>query len=240
MACIRVVFTGTGAAVHPTRGQASLLLDTGSERVAIDFGCRAPNLVEARGVRLETIDAFIITHIHYDHLCGVPHALFVAAFRRTSWSPIVAVPAASLDEASRLFASVPGALRPRVVSHAQARRIGDLQLEFAPAKHTVEAAQILVEYAGLQLVVSGDTMPTSWFREKAKGATLAVHEATAPSWAREKALATGHSTVTEALLQVEEAQLGALYHLSVDSEQEALGARGRVMVPEDGTIVTLC
>jgi len=240
MTCMRVVFTGTGAAVHPRRGQASLLLDTGAERVAIDFGCHAPNIVEARGVRLETIDAFIVTHIHYDHICGIPHALFVGAYRRTGWSPLVAVPAATLDEAAVLFASVPGALKPRVAPHTRAARIGDLRLEYAPAVHTVEAAQIQIEYKGLRLVVSGDTTPTGWFRERARGAALAVHEATAPSWAREKALATGHSTVTEALLQVEEAQLGALYHLSVDSEQEALTASGRIMVPEDGTVLTLC
>jgi len=240
MACIRVVFTGTGAAVHPRRGQASLLLDTGSERVAIDFGCHAPNIVEARGLRLETIDAFIITHVHYDHLCGVPHALFVGAYRRAGWSPIVAVPAASLDDASRLFASVPGALRPRLAPHPRVSRVGDLRLEYAPARHTIEAAQISVDYRGLRLVVSGDTTPTGWFREKARDAALAVHEATAPSWAREKALATGHTTVAEALLQLEEAQLGALYHLSVDSEREALSVGGRVMVPEDGTVVTLC
>jgi len=242
MSCINVLFTGTGAAVHPRRGQASLLLDTGSEMVAVDFGCWAPNIVESSGRRIHLIDGFVVTHLHYDHFCGIPHALFVAGFRRREWAPIVAVPAGWVGEAERVLAGVPGGVKPRVEPHSRVSRIGDLELEYSPARHTVEGNQVLIKYGGLEVLVSGDTMPTGWFREKARGAVLAVHEATAPSWAREKAVATGHATVTEAVMQVEEAQLGALYHLSVESEEEALrlAGAGRVMVPSDGTLVRLC
>ncbi len=34
----------------------------------------------------------------------------------------------------------------------------------------------ILEYAGLKLVIGGDTFPNKWFIEHAKGADLMVHE----------------------------------------------------------------
>ena len=148
MGCVRVILAGTGAALHPSRSQSSIVIDTGSERIAVDYGCGAPRISEARGVKIETIDAFIVTHMHYDHICGIPHALFLGPYRRRGWSPLVAVPPGWEDSSARLFSGVPGAARARVVPHPRLGRVGDVRVEFGEAIHTIEASQVMVEYVG--------------------------------------------------------------------------------------------
>ncbi|WP_062662359.1 MBL fold metallo-hydrolase [Aeropyrum camini] len=111
------------------------------------------------------------------------------------------------------------------------------------AEHTVEALSLELELAGLgSILVSGDTRPTEALASRAPEALATVHEATLPSSMAEKAAVTGHSTVGEAVGIASKSSLGLLYHLTPESEDEALQAsRGtRVIVPQDLQAVKIC
>jgi ribonuclease Z len=47
-----------------------------------------------------------------------------------------------------------------------------------PAVHSGDGpVSFILEYAGLKIVIGGDTFPNTWFLEHAKGADLVIHEA---------------------------------------------------------------
>ena len=244
MSCVGVLFAGTGSALHPARMQSSVVLDTPAGLVAVDLGCGALNVMVARGLDPAGLEVVVLTHAHYDHLCGLPHLAFLRTFKGGGRLYLAGEPEA-VEVAVRVASAVRGGpgrveLSPRGLD--QARLMG-LNVRLGQARHSVPAVSVSLDYSGVRVVVSGDTEPTQWFRLEADGAALAVHEATMPSGDEARARATGHSTVAEAVEQISHADLGALYHLSPQSEPEAIKAAlpgGRIVVPDDGLYIKIC
>ncbi len=243
MSCLGVLFAGTGSALHPWRGQASVVVDTPNGLIAVDLGCSALNVIASRGFDAASLGLVVLTHVHYDHLCGLPHLAFLKTFRGGGRIYLAGEPGAV--EAGMRLASMAGVGPARVEASArgldEARKLG-ITIALGPARHTVPAVSVSIEYSGVRVVISGDTEPTEWFRSEASSAALAVHEATVPSAEEARARATGHSTVAEAVDQASHAGLGSLYHLTPQSEAEAfrLAARARLLVPDDGTMLKIC
>ncbi|MEM0365950.1 MAG: MBL fold metallo-hydrolase [Acidilobaceae archaeon] len=245
MSCIDVLFAGTGSALNPRRAQASIVLDIAGSIIALDLGCYAPNNAERSGFKLDEAQAYIITHEHYDHLCSLPMIAFIKTFR-------------SREQTMKIYTTVPGAYiidgilsytaklwgidyLVRGVNAGESVIVGDAKLRFLRAEHTVEALSVIVEYSGLKVIVSGDTRPTLEYRVNARNADLAVHEATLPSNMTELAIKTGHSTVGEAISQVEDASIAVLYHLTLESEEELLRlGKPKILILDDGGVIKLC
>jgi len=242
LSCARVVFLGTGAARHPVRSTSSLLVDYGGGLVLVDAGCGALRVMGALGYDPGDVEAILVTHAHADHVCGVPMVLFAATYSRGPVQVTIAAPRGAEDAVAGLASSVRGAApieaRVLAVSPGWSGLVG-AHVEAGHADHGVPALSYALDLGGARVVVSGDTRPTAWFASVAEGAALAVHEATYPSGMEGKARERGHSTVGEAVAQVEGAEVPALYHLTGESEVEAARA-GRVMVPGDGTVVKVC
>lgn len=242
MSCINVVFAGTGSALHPYRGQSSVVIDVAGVIVAVDLGCSALNVLARTGIDPVEINYVIVTHEHYDHICGVPHLFFLKTFGGTPRLVMAGTPEA-LDSISRIVSNIKGERSVSISFRAvdELSRIG-VKATLFEALHTVPALSLSLEYSGVKVVVSGDTRPTSQFKAAASGAALAVHEATMPPGEYARAELKGHSTVDQAMEQVSVAGLGALYHLTQASEEAALkeGARRGVLVPLDGTVVKVC
>lgn len=242
MSCIRVVFAGTGSALHPYRGQSSIVLDVAGVLLAVDLGCSALNVLARLGFDPVEVNYIIATHGHYDHLCGIPHLAFLKTFRGTPRLSL-AGPYEALEALSKIMSTIRGN-RGITVSYRAIDELATLGVKVNTFEvlHTVPALGVSVEYSGVRVVVSGDTKPTNRFKSIAREAALAVHEATMPPGEASRAAAKGHSTVDQALEQVSVASLGALYHLTPASEEAALkmgGVRG-VLIPLDGTVIKIC
>ena len=248
MSCLTLHLLGSGASLHPHRSQPSVALEYGGYVALVDVGCAAPQRLEALGLP-PIPDIVLLTHRHYDHLCGLPMMAFIASFRGGSLT--VYGEGSSLKLASKLVDLAASSSGAKVQSSFTSMKPGDtvkvgsFTIEAFKAEHSVSALSFQLEAGGLRVLVSGDTRPTAEFREKAREAHAAVHEATLPSTLRDKAVRTGHSTVEEAIAQVSAAEVGLLYHLTVESEREALkllqGAeRGRVVVAPEPVTLKIC
>ncbi|GAB6147719.1 MBL fold metallo-hydrolase [Stetteria hydrogenophila] len=241
MPCINVVFAGTGSALHPYRGQSSVVLEVAGILLAVDLGCAALNVLERTGLDPVEVNHVIVTHGHYDHICGIPHLAFLKSFRGTPRISL-AGPAEALDALSRMVSAVRGDRRVSISYNAVSELYSaGVRVVMFEAAHTVPAFSVSVEHGGVRVVISGDTRPMESYKRMAADAALAVHEATMPPGMEDAAAAKGHSTVSQAAEQVSAASLGALYHLTVESERAALKASGgRVLVPFDGTVLKVC
>ncbi len=240
MTCARVLFLGTGAAMHPYRWQSSVAVDLEGMLVLVDAGCAAPRFLAAAGYQPADVDYVLVTHMHWDHFCGVPMIAFLASYQGVGEIK-VAVPAEEGERARMALAAVRGGLpiEPRIIPLRPSDHVARGAARAWEADHGVPALSYEISAAGLRIVVSGDTRPTPVLRERASGASLLVHEATYPSHMREKAVARRHSTVDEALRQGEESASIALYHLTLESEAEAY-KHGSALVPADGSVVKVC
>ncbi len=245
MGCIDFYMLGSGSASHPYRGTSSLLLDAGMGPLLVDAGCTSVMMLRRLGYDPSDVADVIVTHGHVDHYCGLQHAAFIKTWRpqearrlqvytTSHATTLIGNLLKSVDRSQLLEASITVAREGLVVS--------GFKVSLLPAVHTVEAFSLELEYDGIRILVSGDTIPMDDFKDRAEGAALAVHEATLPTGMEDKARRDGHSTVREALGQVAGAEMGILYHISPLSEREALEAStyGRVVAGFDGMHVRLC
>lgn len=246
MSCINVLVAGTGSAINPSRGQVSVMLDIGGSQIVVDVGCQAPNVYEGLSYRVDEVEHYIVTHAHYDHICGLPMVAFIKTFRsREPDLKVYTVPSASHLVKQLLEPIAQGRVGydVRIVTSRSQLDIGGARVRFLEAQHTIETVGVIVEYLGLKVLVSSDTRPTMRFKDEAVGAHLAIHEATLPSGMEGEAIKTGHSTVGEAVEQVLGAHQAILYHLTQWSEMEALEVSKRykrILVVPDGSIVRIC
>lgn len=246
MSCVTVAILGAGAALHPGRNQSSILVDYGGSVALIDVGCSSVNIALRLGYRPGDIDAAILTHSHYDHLCGLPMLSFAKSFSPGPRRLMIAGEGGAVEAATYLARQpsrgrVEFAVKP--LSPGDTLELaGGLVIKPFAASHTVPALSYEVEAGGVRVVVSGDTRPTSEFRSRSSGSALAIHEATLPSSSAEDAEATGHSTVSQAISQLSGAEAAVLYHLTPESEREALSAQaqGRILVPTEPLTIKIC
>ena len=248
MACVNLVIIGSGGALHPHRNQSSILIDYG-ETLLIDAGCYTANIMAQTGFDPSVLENVIVTHGHYDHYCGLPHIAFLKTFSPGSKKLVVYTTAHATRLITTSLASVHGAqhldIRVNTVRPGQDLSLGeDIIVSFIKAVHTIEALSVVVRVKrGITLLISGDTRPTREYRQLAKGAAVAVHEATLPNSMVVEAESSGHSTVNEALRQVQGSDLGILYHLTRESEEEAIKTTDNtrnILVPRDGLILKVC
>jgi ribonuclease BN (tRNA processing enzyme) len=202
---VRLAFLGTGSAFSPERYNGAVVVE---ERLLLDGG--APLLPHMRrlGIDPQAIEAVFLTHLHGDHILGLPPFVLYRAFQ-PSGRPLPMVGPPGTEEAlESLFNCSWGS--------AWAEQREQVQIVYEVAQDAGEVAGVPYQSVkldhgnmdcrgyrlmleGRALAYAGDTTATPPLEDLVRGADLAITEATAPgevsahtSWEEAAALAARH------------------------------------------------
>ncbi|RQH15912.1 MBL fold metallo-hydrolase [Bradyrhizobium sp. RP6] len=197
---MKVTLLGTGVPTpRPTSFSASTLVEAGSEKLLFDLGRGATIQLCKLKIPLGAITANFLTHLHSDHVVGVPDMWL------TGW---LATPWASRKGPMKLFGPKGTVAMTENLTKAFADdiriRIDDEHLDPVAvtfAAKDIEAGRVyenngvkvsaievnhgekikpsfgyIVEYAGHKVVLSGDTRYDERVAKAAEGADLLIHE----------------------------------------------------------------
>jgi ribonuclease BN (tRNA processing enzyme) len=202
---MRLAFLGTGAAFSVERYNGAVVVDG---RILLDGGAPLLPHMHRTGIDPGAIDVVFLTHLHGDHILGLPPFVLHRAFQ-PSGSPlsIVTPPGGerTLEELCRLsWGQAWGEHRDRAqIAYVEALECGEVagvpyrtvRLDHAG----MDCRGYRLEIDGRVLAYAGDTEATPPLDELVEGADVAITEATAPgqvpahtSWERATALAARH------------------------------------------------
>jgi ribonuclease BN (tRNA processing enzyme) len=183
-----------GCGAWPAAGQAcsGYLVEHDRFRLLVDPGYAIlPRLLERMAA--EDVDAVLLSHGHADH-CADLHPLLRA--RALGGASPPALPVHALPGAAGAVLALD---RPGMLDHAYARRefsagdrfeVGPFEVATWPLPHSVPNAGLRLTAAGRVLAYTGDTGPSPYVAELARGADLFLAEASYPE--RVPAEVAGH------------------------------------------------
>lgn len=199
---MRLLFLGVGGWISkPALGHTSIALVPSSKRaLLIDAGEGVLNALYGHGLRLSDLSGIVITHIHGDHVLGLPSIImFAKHYEGVRGLPVYA-PREIISDLG-MFLKIVGAdyagivelhgISPGVVVH-----LGEFSIHAERAIHPVPALSLRVEAEGKCVAYSGDTAYNPSLVELTRKCDLLIHEASGYS---EEAHAHGHSTVQDAV-----------------------------------------
>lgn len=197
---IKVTLLGTGTPT-PRLGSfsASTLVEAGPERLIFDLGRGSTVRLFQKKIPLGSITAHFITHLHSDHIVGLPD-LWLSGWVGTPWasrkSPMVIFgpkgTVAMTENLTKAFSedirireddeALPPAgvafaatdIAPGVVYEKNGVRVSAIEVNHG--EKIRPAFGYVIEFDGKKVVLSGDTGPDERIARAAAGADLLIHE----------------------------------------------------------------
>lgn len=200
---IKVTLLGTGAPVPSIqRFGPSILVEAGGQRLLFDCGRGAAQRLWQLKIPLGKIDALFLTHLHSDHVVGIPDVWLTGwipgAYGRRNAPFIVFGPDGTknmMDHMEKAFAWDINTRRKENNKADSGALVGatDIKEGFTWEKDgikvtpfTVSHADFIdsalgyrIDYAGHSVILSGDTRYNENLIRHAKGADLVIHEVAA-------------------------------------------------------------
>lgn len=161
---MRIVFFGTSHGIpEPNKKCSSALVEVGGKRYIIDMGTNAAEQLITRGMRLESINAIFITHMHGDHTDGLIPFLDLCSWAFRDADPAIFVPA-NVEAVSNainawLVCTCLSKLRKfdyRTVHTGEIFDDGNIKVTAYRTKHCAESYAYLIEAEGKRVLFSGD------------------------------------------------------------------------------------
>ena len=194
MSEVRVQFLGTGSPfANGGRLQSCILVEGDGVRLLLDCGATSLVALARAGIDPGTLDAVLLTHLHGDHVGGVPFLILESLFNAREGSgypprerPLrVAGPAETEEHVRELmrwsrygpyFAQARERALVEFLALEPGRRteVGALAATAFPVRHTPEATALRIELGGRTIAYSGDTGWTETLVEAAAGADLFI------------------------------------------------------------------
>jgi ribonuclease Z len=192
----RVTLLGTGNPTPSlTRFGPSILIQAGDEVLIFDAGRGAAQRLYQLGVPFQNINAVFLTHLHSDHIVGLPDLWLTGWVMGRTTSPLNLIgPAGTTEMAGYLEKAFAFDVRMRTEEGGQAGAGGkisprDIGQGLVFEEHGVRitafdvdhgivkpALGYRIEYRGRVVVLSGDTRFSENVIEFSKGADLLIHE----------------------------------------------------------------
>jgi len=197
---IRVTLLGTGTPTpRPDIYSMSTLVEAGDQKLVFDLGRGSTIRLFQNKIPLGAITAHFITHLHSDHIVGLPD-MWMTGWIGTPWgsrkTPMVVFgPKGTVAMTENLTKAFAEDIRIRtedehfppagIAFAAEDITAGPVYekdgvkvsaIEVNHGEHIRPAFGYVVEYAGRKVVLSGDTKYDERVANAAKGADLLIHE----------------------------------------------------------------
>jgi len=201
---MRVIALGTGMPMPRLKQAAAcFLIELGNgDKFIFDMGNGSFERIHALGISLDYLDKVFITHPHMDHMAdlatfymtgpqnnrSVPLRVWGpgGGGMRPEWSFKTA-----MDHMEKTWAWMNGTLAGTIDTSAFKLEVTEFDwskvnnviyedngvvIKSLPAIHFEGTASFILEWNGLRLAFSGDTLPNKWWIEHTKGVDLSIHE----------------------------------------------------------------
>ena len=216
----RVTLLGTGNP-RPSidRFGPATLVEAGDTRLLFDCGRGATQrLFQIDGAALlRDIDTVFLTHLHSDHVVGLPDLWLTGWLFGRTWPLPVTGPKGTSAMAANLTAAFAFDLRLRQEDDGRPAEGGRLKARDAVPGVVLQRGGLSVvafavdhgpvrpafgyriEFAGRTLVLSGDTRATDEVAKQAQGADVLIHEVVSPEAERREAAVTDPKAIERIL-----------------------------------------
>lgn len=176
---MRITVLGNNGPFPSAGGACSgYLLTEGDKRILIDCGNGVLSNMQ-KFVRIEELDAIILTHLHSDHMSDMMvlrYAVQIKMNRGHAIKPIdVYAPSEPQEEFSRL--NIAGVYNLKPITAELVLNFGEMKLEFREMVHPVKCYALSASSKGKRFVYSGDTSWNEGIIEFSQSADLIMLDA---------------------------------------------------------------
>lgn len=206
---IRVVACGSGMPMPRTKQAAAcFLIELGNgEKFIFDLGTGSFTTLYALGIPLDYMTKIFISHQHADHMGDLPTMWIYGMQNGRSkpleiWGPggggmpdswgMKAATDGILQFYNWMLETSKGGLDTRSLAMTVTEfdwskvnnviyDVDGVVIRTIPAIHLEGSVSFILEWKGMKIAFSGDTLANRWWTEHAQGADLAIHEAFLPN-----------------------------------------------------------
>jgi ribonuclease Z len=201
---MRVIACGSGMPMPRLKQAAAcFLIELGNgEKLIFDMGTGSMERIYALGIPLDFIDKVFITHLHMDHMGDLP-AFYIYGPQNNRSKPLrIWGPGgggtrpewgtkAAMEGVGKTWAWMTGTLAGTIDTRSFSMEVTEYDwtavnnviyeengvvVRTIPAMHLEQAASFILEWNGMTLAFSGDTVPNKYWIEHTKGVDFAIHE----------------------------------------------------------------
>ena len=199
---LKVFLLGTGnPQPRIDRFGASILVEAGARKMLFDSGRGVTIRLAQREIPLAEVNPLFLTHLHSDHVVGIPD-LWLTGWLRGRENPLqvfgpegtgemmrhleqaykadIRIRLSSGTRSSNGVAVLARDIKEGVVYEEGGVKVTAFKVEHGPAN---PAFGYRVDYAGRSVVLSGDTGPTENLLRFAQGVDVLIHEVSLPGTA---------------------------------------------------------
>ncbi len=201
---MRVIACGSGMPMPRLKQAAAcFLIELGNgDKFIFDMGTGSMERIYALGIPLDYLDKVFLTHLHMDHMGDLP-AFYIYGPQNNRSKPLrVWGPGgggtrpewgtkAALEHVEKTWAWMTGTLAGTIDTRSFKMEVTEydwskinnviyeengVKIRTIPAIHFEQSVSFLLDWNGMTLAFSGDTVPNRWWVEHTQGVDFSIHE----------------------------------------------------------------
>lgn len=168
----------SGGFPAPGGATSGYLLHFQEKNILIDCGSGVLSNM-FRFIPIESLDAIILTHLHYDHISDIQVLRYAIDLSRRYDRPVKPIPVFAPASPEQIASTLQsdGNLIVGQISHGTELNMFGANVCFHAMEHPIETYGVSIELAGRKIVYTGDTIPCANLKEMLQHADLAIMDA---------------------------------------------------------------